>query len=542
MPSSFRRSDDPETANPRAATPDATHEASFQERLARARTLARRALGHWRMALLLFLVGTAVAVLVALNVRRVYQSRCVVLLKRGMKADAREDETPAERAQRMAPKLKEVLTTRSHLERIINEFRLYPRTVEARGMVEATDEMRMHVGFRGKESDTFEVSFEDESADVAQSVAERLAETMIEEFTGANLSQTKQQADFLTQEETRAEDELETANEELATFVAAHPEFAAEAKLATGPNTPSAIPSPGVVSGGAPADPQLLTLRRLRARLEAEMQSTTPGAPPAPGTTVAPPRSIEVLTRARDDAAKAAAAAQANLTDKRMHLTDQHPDVVAARVAAESAVRSLARAEAALTDAELQSAHAIAPEPPRAEPSDADGAGIVRRRLADLEAQIAARQQAIAHQTVPQASPGAAGSNDPAGHLVRLETEMQRLVRAMGAARSHLDELQQHAEHATLEASAVAANGGEQMEIIDPAFRPQRPLRGGRTNTALAGAALALVLSALYAAARVVLTDTLIDAKDIEELSVLPVLGVLPRLDGLGALDEGRSL
>jgi len=524
-PSSYRPESD---GRPPTAPPQPT----LRERVARGKVLARRAIGFWRVALLLFVVGTGLAIVVALNVKRSYQSTCIVLFKVGMHPED-HDETPAERAQKMAPKLKELLTTRSHLERVIREFRLYPKTVESKGMLEAIDEMRTHVGFRGKESDTFEISFDNESADVAQAVTQRLAETMMGEFTSANTAKAKLQVDFLTDAEKRAEDELEAANRSLATFLASHPEFTAEAKEA---NLANPIPTmPGLTASAAGGDAELGALRRERARIEAAMKAAPAAATPSVATSApgsdGPGHGTQELVRARDEAAKTAAAAQAELAARRMRLTEEHPDVVSAKVAAEASARQLHIAEARLAAAEAESAPSgSGSSEPAGTSSD------MPKKLAILDAQIAARQQQVArHPARASTSP-----SEPVNALVGLETDWQRLLRATGEAKAHEEDLRQHTQRAVLQASALAAKSGDQMEIIDPAFRPQKPSKGGRTNAALAGIALATILSLLYAVGRVLYSDALIDAADVEALGVVPVLGVLPKLSARRAM-RGRG-
>src|SRR5262249_10353252 len=159
----------------------------------------------------------------------------------------------------------------------------------------------------------------DEDADRTRAVTQRLAESTMEEFRKGNLSTSKQQADFLSVEEKRAEEALETANRQLATFLAAHPEFAAETRQggfgrqgagfgAAGKPRPL---MPGIVAAQHSTDPQLASLYRQKARLENEMRArANPGAAPTVNDSVAN------LAKARDEAARRAAQAQADLADK----------------------------------------------------------------------------------------------------------------------------------------------------------------------------------------------------------------------------------
>ena len=114
--------------------------------------------------------------------------------------------------------------------------------------------------------------------------------------------------------------------------------------------------------------------------------------------------------------------------------------------------------------------------------------------------------------------------------LVQLETEWARLLRGASDAKAKDEDLRKSLERARLKTSAAEMTGGDQMEIIDPAYRPTRPARGGRTNAALAGFSIALFAAVAYAFTRVLTNDTILDAVDVEALNLIPVLGVVPRL------------
>ncbi|WP_394843234.1 hypothetical protein LZC95_40060 [Pendulispora brunnea] len=509
-------------APPRELTP--------RERMERARVVARRAATYWKSAAALFVLGAIISVAVAMNLTRIYRSECVVLVRPAINTGERE-ESPSERAMKLAPKLKDTLLTRTRLEPVIREFNLYPKTVESKGMIDAVEEMRLHVGFRGRDSETFVISFEDEDADRTRAVTQRLAESTMEEFRKGNLSTSKQQAEFLSVEEKRAEEALETANRQLATFLAAHPEFAAETRQGglagqAGAGFGAAVQAPplmpGIVAAQHSTDPQLASLYRQKARLENEMRArANPGAAPTVNDSVAN------LAKARDEAARRAAQAQADLADKVTRFTDQHPDVIAARSQVDAAARTLQAAEANLEAAKKGDN--------KGQADVAQVAPDLQKRVEEVQRQIAQRQAEVAKHGAgaPSAaadSAKAAPAPEPTNPLVLLETEWQRLLRATSDAKSSHDDLARRMDRASLRASAAEATGDAQMEIIDPAYRPTRPARGGRTNAALIGLSLTMFLAVGFAFARVATNDTLIDAYDVELLRMIPVLGTIPKL------------
>jgi len=92
------------------------------------------------------------------------------------------------------------------------------------------------------------------------------------------------------------------------------------------------------------------------------------------------------------------------------------------------------------------------------------------------------------------------------------------------------DDLKQRLERARLSANAAEASGGDQMMVVDPAYKPLTPFKGGRTKMALAGGLATLLFAFGYAFARVVFSDTNIDSADIEAMHLVPMLGVVPKL------------
>jgi hypothetical protein len=198
--------------------------------------------------------------------------------------------------------------------------------------------------------------------------------------------------------------------------------------------------------------------------------------------------------------------------------------VISARITADAAARRLHQAEVLLANAKAT------PGTPAQNPYDSAGTdGEVQRRIAQIDAQIGARQSAIQHPpTVAGVDAGqqVAETNE----LVQLETEWQRLLSVLHDERVEHDDLKLRLERARLSANAAEATGGDQMTVIDPAYKPLSPSKGGRTKTALAGGTLTLILAICYAFARVLMNDTIFDSADVEAMHLIPVLGVLPKV------------
>jgi hypothetical protein len=468
-------------------------EPSARERIDRMKTIVRRALQHWKPAVAIVAIGSAASVGLALQQKLIFRSECVVLYRLGK---GESEESGVDRVMHLAPRLRQVLTTRARLESVVHDFELYPRIVDSRGMGEAVDEARDHIEVRGRDSETFFLSFESDSRETAQLVTQRLADDMIKEFESQKVAQAKQRASFVAREQEQAESRMDEAEKALSTFASEHPVMAASVRgsmpgsadlLVTSQRTAAApgAPVPTAATGG-------------------NAPSQVAGEPSLP-TSVA--GILAQLTAARDEAATRVARAQQELQEKLAGYTDQHPDVVAARGDLAVAQRALdtangrlerARAEAQLTA--TGAAHAA----PKAKP-------YVGARVATAAAAAPKADEAPVNET-------------------ELRLEFERRLRAVRDARELYAQRRETLEKANLELSAAQAAANESMAILDPANLPTKPFKGGRSKIALGGGILSLLLALAYAVASVLFDDRVRDVSDLRQLGLRAPLGVIPRL------------
>ena len=579
--------------------PGSAPQPPMRERIARARVMLRRGFAYWRMASFLFVVAAGVALFVAMNVKRVYKSEVTVIAKPGLRTDDKDESSAAQRVAKMTGDLKDALTTESHLEGAIQKFKLYRRTVDARGLKDATDEMAPHVGFRAKaESGRYVISFDSSeiegrsTQDLVRDVTEYLAKTLIQDYASGDLKAKQDQLDFDQGQEAQTTTRLEKATKELALFLLAHPEFAMDAKqaatqspLGIAPNPALGIPlapnnkpvqSPAqAVQKSDPAlaalyqsDGQLGALWRQRTRLSAEIAATAPTTTAAP--TPAPALTSTAAVAALEDqinaaqadvegAAKRVAETQGDLASKQSTLGPDNPDLKTAQAAANAAATQLHQAKMKLATLQaqklaLQTPAAVtadnpydtAPAPNAQNAQNAQNAELVGK-LHDIDSQIATREAELKKQraagTAPTATdpnataPGPSGSAgvaaapvEPVNPIVQLETEYLRLFRELTTAKSANERAKVSLERAQTAVEASRAAADDVIQIEQHAYRPTSPSKGGRTPAAALGMFVALLIAVLYAAARVVFNDTLIDAYDVDALQLIPVLGVVPKL------------
>ena len=443
------------------------------ERIARLRARAGRGLAYWRGSLVVFVLGAAAALGVAAALEPVYRAECTVLAKARVRTDDRDDGSSSERTVRRNARLKDMLTTRGRLESAVRRFGLYPDTVAAKSMTDAAEAMKPHVGFRALEGGLYVISFDGHPADAVQRVTAYLADSLLEDYASSDLDDRRREEAFLADEEHASLHALEAATRDLSVFVSAHPEFARPDHLASDPT----------------GDAEAAALVKERTRLEGMARR----APASRATD-------EQLAQAQaqlDVAARRVAETQADVAAK-SNLTEDHPEMRAARMAADAAARMLHEAhEAKLALVASTRGAAVPPE--------------IAERLRQLDAQIAARR-------APR----------PRDGMVDLEDEWQRLLRSSGDARARHDDLAARARRASLALAAARMQVTEPMAVVEPPALPTHPVRGGRAQVAAAGLTVAVLLAIAYASLRLAADDRLVDAEDVEALRLLPVLCVVP--------------
>ncbi|WP_437692602.1 hypothetical protein [Sorangium sp. So ce176] len=534
-------------------------ESTPRERLDRAISVLGRVRMYWRGVAAMIAVGLSISLALALTTKRVWRSEATLLYRETIQT-GRDPQSSAARAARLGPKLKDTLTARGTLADVIEEFGLYPEKT-ARSMVEAVEEMKDHVGFRAQSSDTYVISFTHDDPHVAQQVAARLTQILIEDYRRASVGAATMTRDFLREELGDASAKVEEASRALATFLARNPQFQwglNDSPYAPAPQTlgPPGAPAPAAgrvapAQPARPADPQLAALERQLARVDALLGA---GRSPSAASGQPLPHSVVEAQRARDAAATAVASAEAALAEKLTTVTPLHPDAIAAKRRVEAAKGQLAAAESALglvraglTEVSRDEARALTP--PRRAALEAERSALLRQigglraRAGGGRADVGGEARRAARAPVGSASGGEAlrGSGEPdqgaEERVIELETEWHRLRLDLERAREYLKTVQANERAANLSADAAEDKSETELDILDPAYLPSRPDRG-RGRVLFAGAAVTFFFALGVAGARVLLNDTLYDGGDIHALGGPALLAAMPELPARPPLRE----
>jgi uncharacterized protein involved in exopolysaccharide biosynthesis len=471
---------------------------------------------RWYSALVL-LLGATISLAVALLLPRAYTSETLIVYREGIGTrTVTGSEAGGDAQQKLALKLKEMVLSRTSLQKLIDEFHLYPAIVDRSGYVDAVNLMRKNIAFSAKDGETFGLSFTGPEPVLVQKLTARLAQELLAEHSKSRLEQAGETREFIDAEKKRSDDDLKDKEQQLATFIAKHPEFAKESNgINAGTQAGIAVRAlSGKDRERGPVDPQLAALQREAARLQERLGM--PGAKRKPDKELDPK-----LAAARSEAESDVRNATRDLAEKANQFTEEHPDVRAAKVRLKAAEAKLRRANDAIAQVEGEQ---------KAKPEVDEGA--IDR--ASLEAGLRRVQEEIANykrRHGNEGAPAAATSAAAANAVVALETEWTRLNREVADSRDRNQQLEARQFKAAIMENAVTSGRNAQMIIVDPAYKPTHPNKG-RTQVVIAGVAAAVVLALMVAFLLTFLDDRIYDRIDVESLRIAPLLGVVPRADG----------
>ena len=485
-----------------------------RDQFARLGVFMRRTLRFWRVALSVLVVGALACGALLMFRKPAYRSETVILYSEGLRM-ADDNERP-DTARSVTLRLKEILMSRAALDAMAREFDLYPDVRRTLGPVDAVEELRRHIEFRAPGGDTFSIAFKGSSPEEAQRVTRRLGEQVVGQDSDLRRKQALVTRDFLETEERATEAGLRAREEELASFMAAHPRFAFDATpLSTGAAIRASL-------GATAVTPQPNAVFRSWGSVNSARN--VPRTSEAPSPSPLPPSRGDVREATAEvaRATAAVAAARANLADLTTRFTSAHPDVRAGRAELE---RETSRLAAATTAAHSMTEQvALKAESTRSTGTPSPPPPVVRT--------------AIVVTPSKAAPPVVATAGAPPGRdVVALETDWVKLTRGVTEARQHQDQVEAALFKANILASSESGGHGVQVTIIDPAFLPRSPVPPGKTAIVGIFVAVSLFLGALAAILRTILDDRVYDARDLTGVS--EILAEIPRVSSRRAHAHG---
>jgi hypothetical protein len=489
--------------------------------------MLRRVFAHWHTVIVTLALGSIITFQIVRTRQPTFKSETVIFYHEGIGPTV-TGEHNADALKTLGTKLKETLLAQQSLHRVIDEFHLYPDIVQKSGYADAVDLMRKKTDFKSRSADTFAISYEGPSRELAQKVTARMADLLVASMAQHQEEEMKETTEFLEIEKKRADEDLERMQRATSAFLAAHPEFL---------NSKAGI---GVTASAAQAKKaarDMADKRRAMAAANADRralkaaQAAVPGAP-APVVDDKPAPVDPLLVAEKNRTFSELTAAKKDYSDKSSRYTEAHPDVraSAARLAAAQAAYDKAKAE---YDA-AAAAGEVKPPPPRGAPvgSDEDPYG------EDNKPKAAASAAAGAVSARPERPEPPRDLDQSA----TLEIEFERLQRQLSLAHKHDADLETKLYHAEMVASTNESGYGTTIAVLDPAYRPSGPSNLPNKTVVVLGLAASVVVGlALSGAWGLFLDDRVFSPGEIEGIVMVPVVGVVPRVGKKAAKKSAKK-
>lgn len=452
----------------------------------------------WIIAVPVLLLGLATAAVLDRLPNR-YRSSTLIMVVPQRVPESYVRATVTTRIEDRLQSISQQLLSRTRLEQIIREHRLYERARRRSPMEDVVDRMRGDITVQMVKGDAFRVSYVADVPVVAQKVTERLASLFIEESLRDREVLAEATNEFL-------ETQLEDARRRL---VEQEKQLERYRERNAG-GLPSQLPSnlqvvqnlqtqlQGLVDSTNRDRDRRLVLERMVMELESASPNTLDGA------------------GGESPAAKLEAARQ-SLAAMETRLKPQHPDIIS--------IKGLIR--------DLEAEVAGAPVSPG--PHATNGSAIntaPRRRIESLKAEMATLdlQMADKEQRRQKFAEQIARYDARIAAVPARESELASLTRDYETLQQVYADLLSKREQSKVAANLERRQIGEHFSVVDPARLPERPFSPNRPLLLLAGLAAGLALG-LGLAGWFEFRDTSLRSEtDVSATLQVPLLAVVPEI------------
>jgi polysaccharide chain length determinant protein (PEP-CTERM system associated) len=431
------------------------------------------------------------------------------------------DETIAARLDLM----RQQILSRARLDRIIEEFNLYAEERKVMLMDQIIDQMLDDINVavqkvgRRQDPNHFVVSFDSKDPQTAMQVAGRLASLFVRENIEGRNIQTDATTQFLQSQVDESLRQLQQQESRLETFKKTHAgrlpsEVATNIELMS--NTRQQIQT---LNDGISRDRERQIEIGRQIADEMTFVPTVPAGRNGPGGQT--DESALPVTQQL-------AAARAGLQNLRTRLKEDHPDVQIMRRRIED-LEQKAEAEA------LQQPVGVSASLTPAEAERQKRLSQLRGEHQRLEREIRMKQQGL------QRAQATLSENERRVQAASgLESQLTDLMRGHETLRSSHDKLLAQLQQAKLASSLEQRQVSQQLRIIDPARRPDRPHSPDRARMNVIGALVGLGLGLVIAGLLEYRDSSLRTEEDVLVALSLPVLALVPTMSSGKALRGGR--
>jgi protein tyrosine kinase modulator len=403
--------------------------------------------------------------------------------------------------------ISEQILSRSRLERVIQEYELYPIERRRLPMEDVVEKMRDDISVDTVKVDSFSVSYTCGDAVVAKRITERLASMFIDENMRDRVVLADGTSQFLESQLDDARRRLIEHEKKLESY---RERYAGELPTQLESNLQVIQNAEGRVQALGESINRDRDRKLLQERLLADLQAADPAGVAAPTIAAAASSTIEQLQTARSA-----------LADLELRLKPEHPDLARAK-------RTVAELERKLAS---ESAQRRAPsDVPLSRLSPAEIAQRNRTRELTLEIQNLDHQIGEKQAEQQRLSGVIATYQRRVAAVPTHESELTELMRDYETLQKAYTSLLSRKEESRTAADLERRQIGEQFKILDPARLPERPSSPNRRQLQLVGIGLAIGLGVALAGLIEYLDKTLKSEMDVRAALNLVVLAGIPIL------------
>jgi len=451
---------------------------------------------------LLIFLGT---VLVSRRLPDQYRSETVILVVPQQVPESYVRSTVTTRIEDRLNSISQQILSRTRLERIIQDFNLYPRERQTGIMEDIVEQMRNRdIKVEVLKGDAFRVAYVGEDPLTVMRVTDRLASLFIEE----NLKDRAQLAEgtnsFLTAQLEDARRRLIEQEKKLEAYrgrFSGELPTQAETNLQAIQNAQMQIQAT-IESLNRDRDRRLVVERSIADLTVDDAQSASTGQEPRPEA----------------PAAQQLAYFQKVLGDLELRLKPEHPDVIRMRRTV-AGLQQRAEAEALARPLSPDSGEILTPSQ-----------AAKRNRLKELKQELDALDRQIAAKRAEEDRLRKVVATYQARleALPARETELAELTRDYATHQSLYQSLLAKSAESKIAANLESRQIGEQFKVLDPARRSERPFSPNRGRINMMGALAGLAIGLAFAAFFEYRDTSFRSQDDVTSVLHLPVLAQIP--------------
>src|SRR5262245_1052644 len=450
------------------------------------------------------LLGPLGAVALATQLKNLYRSETMVLVIPQRISEKYVQQTVPMRIEDRLRSIEEETLSRTRLEKVINDFGLYPELRGRKTMEEIVAQMRPNITADTVRDDAFKVSFVSPQPRTAMIVADRLAQMFIEENL-RNKGEVNQKTDeFL---ESRLEDARRRLQEHENKLKAFRQRYSNELPQQLESNLQQLRNTQNQIQA---LNESIDKEKDRRVTLEKTLADTLAGT--GEPSTAAETKTVETTVDKLDRA-------KAELREMEKRMKPDDPDVIAEKgmnANGEKQIQAGAGGEAG--------AGACAAPPPKNAAADL----LRQTRAKGIQADIDKIDQQIAQKQldVDRLKSAAADYQRRVDSVPGHESEYTALMRDYDTLNTIYKNLLGKREEAQMSNDLDREQAGEQFKVLDPARLPQKPYSPNRIRIVAMGFGAGLVLG-LALAGLLEYRDTSLRTEDeIVKMLVLPVAAI----------------